>query len=253
MAHSRRTTRLEDLFIDPTDAPSQPPAKLSPSGVDLEDVVVVIRSAPPPPPPPRHRQSQHGTTKSLTPDIVQQTGDFAHVICTPSSASSSLRATGPLVPFLRSYSVDCDRPPPIGSSTPTSASGDGGGGSSRLANGGGAGTMTTASASMDDHRLAVAYARSHGGNVRRWSQTLQRGALRTGKQTVREKTINCMPSRLNVTLDGDDGLDGTADGADGAEACGDGGAGGEVERLTYEIEQHEHLMDLTAQSEQQRM
>lgn len=237
MAHSRRTTRLEELFIDPTASLAD-----DDEGVDLEDVIVVIRPA------AQQQQQQRlagtGTTKSLTPDVVRQTGDFAHVICT-ASGSSSLRAGGPQAPFLRSYSVDCERPPPNGCSTPTTAGG-------RLANGGRVGaTGATASASMEDHRMAVAYARSHSGNVRRWSQTLQRGALRNGKQTIREKTINFMPSRLNVTLD--DGVDGAVEDEEaertGAEAADDT----EVERLTHEIEQHEHLMDLTAQSEQQRM
>ncbi|KAJ6638862.1 Transmembrane channel-like protein 5, partial [Pseudolycoriella hygida] len=73
------------------------------------------------------------------------------------------------------------------------------------------------------------------GHLRRWSQIhLSKGA-RNGKRTVRQKTINFMPSRMQGGLAVHRDLD------------------VEIDQLTQEIEKHEYLMEDTAYSEQLRI
>lgn len=219
----RPTTRLEELFIEPPSHHHHHQNNGGDDGDDDEppaaqhgdDVEAGHRSAPFAPAAQTPQRSP-GTRayKSLTPDIVMQTGDFSAAIFGDAAATAK-------APFLRSFSVD-----------------------------GGAVDRSAASAydpslSTTDERLTASFSQSHG-NVRRWSQTLMRGAVRNGKQTMREKSINFMPSRMNMHMTGDDD---EGDEGDGPEDE----MGSEVDRLTQEIEQHEHLMDLTAQSEQQRM
>lgn len=294
MAHRRTTTRLEDLFRDPhtehhdrdvspksADAVAAAAATVVHVHADTDAFDVVIRNN------ERFHADSHKSTP--TPSDFSACLLIAGSPIVGSLKSSSLNA---VPPFLRSHSVDCTATSstPLGrrhgTSTAATASG-------RL--GAIAARQTPASSqSMDDHRMAAAFQRgaggAGGGNVRRWSQTMSSRAamLKSGRQTIRERTIQCMPSRqngVNVLADGVERHDEAASGggsgtlltrsaASAAAADGDGaaaaeedgggdvgdaddsgcrGGGGEIERLTQEIEQHEHLMDLTAQSEQQRM
>ncbi|XP_037025849.1 transmembrane channel-like protein 5 [Bradysia coprophila] len=75
------------------------------------------------------------------------------------------------------------------------------------------------------------------GNMRRWSQTYLPKGAKNGKRTVRQKTINFMPSRMQGAL----GIDVHRD------------HDLEIDQLTQEIEKHEHLMEDTAYSEQLRI